>query len=172
MKHSHRKPQVRPNRFSKRTVIASAVAFVLLGTGLVFAFSRQKVNAHNSSPAKSPVNYITRQVGGQTVQIDPQTGQIKPLTREEAQRLAHGLMEMANQSTEGLKQVRQADGTVSLDLEGRFQNVTLARRETDGNVTQSCIDNPQAGAKFLGIDPQLVAPAEKTSSTATKPANQ
>jgi hypothetical protein len=172
-KHSQKKPHVQSKRYSRTTLITIAVALVVLGTALVFGLPRQKVDARNSTTAKGTVNYITRQVAGQTVQIDPQTGQIKPLTQEEAQRLAQGLKELANQSTEGLKAVHHADGSVTMDLEDRFQNVIVARREVDGNVTQACIDNPEAGAKFFGIDPKLVAPAEKTSSTATKsPANQ
>lgn len=173
-KHSHKKLLRSSKRFSRRTLITIAVALALLGTGLVFAFSKEKVEARQSPAASSnAVNYITRNVDGQTVLIDPQTGQIRPLSQEEAQRLAQGLKKLANQSTDGLKQVTHADGTVTMDLEDRFQNVTLARRETDGTITHACVDNPQAGAKFFGIDPQLVAPDEKPNSTATKsPANK
>jgi hypothetical protein len=116
--------------------------------------------------------YVTRKIGNQTVQIDPQTGQLKPLTPEEAKRLADGVKELANQSTEGLQQVRHPDGTVSMDLDGRFQNVAVARKEADGTVTQSCIDNPQAGAAFFHLDPALVSSTEKTgSATDTKSAS-
>ncbi|HXD34202.1 MAG TPA: hypothetical protein VN643_24005 [Pyrinomonadaceae bacterium] len=172
-KNSRKKQHLNSKPISRRKLVSGAVALVLLGAGLAFAFSRQEVDARNSAPAKSnAANYITRKVGNQTIQIDPQTGQIKPLTQEEAQRLAQGLKELANQSTEGLKQVPHADGSVTMDLEDRFQNVTLARRDAEGNVTTSCVDNPEAGAKFFGIDPKLVAP-EKTNSAATKsPANQ
>jgi hypothetical protein len=95
-------------------------------------------------------------VAGQEVEVNSQTGQIKALTPEEAQKLAAGLKQMINQSTEGLVQVQHDDGSVSMDLEGRFQNVTVARVNKDGSVSQSCVDNPQAAGAFFGIDPKLI----------------
>jgi hypothetical protein len=60
--------------------------------------------------------------------------------------------------------VRHADGTVELDLQGRFQNLAVARRNLDGTVSQSCIDNPKAAANFFGLDPRLVGVQEDASS--------
>jgi hypothetical protein len=102
-----------------------------------------------------------------------QTGQIRPLTQEEAQKLAEGIKQLVNQSTDGLKSVRHADGSVSLDLEGRFQSVAVAKRDEDGKLILSCVDNRQAAAAFFGIDPQLVgvpanAASSKTGSAVTE----
>jgi hypothetical protein len=66
-----------------------------------------------------------------------------------------------------LVQVRHADGSVSMDLEGRFQNVTVAKVNADGTVEQSCVDNPRAAAKFFGIDLKLI----ENAPTARKRAN-
>lgn len=160
--------------------ILIGVAIVALLTIIALGYSRSGVSAKDSTTnGKQAMNnyervYVTRKVGNQTVLIDPQTGQLKPLTPEEAKRLADGVKELANQSTEGLKQVQHPDGTVSVDLEGRFQNVAVARKEVDGTVTQSCIDNPQAGAAFFRLDPSSVSSTEKTSSTsdARTPSNR
>ena len=105
---------------------------------------------------KSNENFVTVKVAGQDVQVNGQTGQIKALTPEEAKKLAAGLKQLVNQSTEGLVQVRHADGSVSMDLEGRFQNVTVVRVNKDGSIAQSCVDNPQAAGAFFGIDPKLI----------------
>ena len=43
-----------------------------------------------------------------------------------------------------------------MDLHGRFQDVTVARVNSDGTVEQSCVNNPQAAAKFFGINPKLI----------------
>ena len=99
-----------------------------------------------------------------------QTAQIRPLTQEEAQKLAEGIKELVNQSTDGLKSVRHDDGSVSIDLEGRFQSVAVAKRDENGNVVQSCVDNREAAADFFGIDPQLVGvQGRAASSTAASP---
>ncbi len=138
----------------------TALGILIIVTGIV---SRQKViaartQAETSVGATNKRNrdLVTVNVAGQDLKVDGQTGQIQPLTPEEARKLAAGLKQLVNQSTEGLVQVQHADGSVSMDLEGRFQNVTVARVDGDGSVTQSCVDNPRAAAAFFGIDPKLL----------------
>jgi NAD(P)H-flavin reductase len=140
------------------------VATAILALATVTVVSRQRARADESAglerslqvAKKSKGNFVTVKVAGQDVEVDSQTGQMKELTPEEKQRLVAGLKQMVNQSTEGLVQVQHADGSVSMDLEGRFQNVAVARVNKDGSVTQSCVDNPQAGGAFFGIDPKLI----------------
>ena len=99
---------------------------------------------------------MTVKVAGQDVQVDPQTGKLKPLTTQEAQELAEGLKRMVNKSADGLTEVRHEDGSTSMDLEGRFQHVVVAREREDGTLSMSCVDNPKAAASALGVDPKLL----------------
>ena len=46
-------------------------------------------------------------------------------------------------------QEKHKDGTVSVDLQGRFQNVTMAKRNDDGTVSSACVDTPEAAGAFL-----------------------
>ena len=128
------------------TVVSRQRAAANVGAGV----AERNVNVANKS------NFVKVKVAGQDVEVDSQTGKIRPLTPEEAQKLAAGLKDMVNQSTEGLEQVQHEDGSVSMDLKGRFQNVTVARVNQDGSVSQSCVDNPQAAGAFFGIDPKLI----------------
>jgi len=138
------------------------VATAILTIAAVTVVSSQKARITKASEAERSAqvakksNFVNVKVAGQDVEVDGQTGQIKPLTTEEAQKLAAGLGEMINQSTEGLEQVQHADGSVSMDLKGRFQNVTVARVNQDGSVSQSCVDNPRAAGAFFGIDPKVI----------------
>jgi len=93
---------------------------------------------------------------GQEIQVDRETGQMKPLNAQETEKLAQALKKMVNQSTDALAQVKHSDGSVSMELDGRFQNVTVARVNNDGTVSKSCVDNPRAAAAFFGIDPKLI----------------
>jgi glucose/arabinose dehydrogenase len=116
-------------------------------------------------------NYVTTNAAGQTVAIDRQTGQIRPLTPEEARRLAEGIKQLVNQSSEGLVEVRHANGGVEMNLQGRFQNVSLARKEADGTVTQACVNDLESAADFFEIDPALLgiaAPVSKSQSPSSK----
>ncbi len=146
----------------RRLLLFAAVAVVVAVTAIT-VISRQKgrtTQAANREATKAAASttrtFVTRRVGNQDLHIDTQGGEIKPLTAEEAQKLANGLAPMLDDSADGLVQVKHADGSVSMDLEGRFQNVTVARVTADGTIEQSCVDNPRAAAKFFRIDPKLI----------------
>ena len=153
-------------------LILTAVAVVAIAAVTVISrqhASSRSVESHptaiqSTATAMRNRTYVTRRVGGQDIQVDTQTGDIKPLTPQEAQQLANGLAPMLDNSTDGLVQVHHADGSVSMDLQGRFQNVAVVKVNTDGTIEQGCVDNPRAAAKFFGIDPKLI----ETAPTARK----
>jgi hypothetical protein len=156
----------------RRLLLFAAVGVIVAATAIT-VISRQKgrtTQAANREAAKTVATttrtFLTRRVGNQDIKIDPQTGDIKTLTPDEAKKLAEGLAPMLDKSTDGLVQIQHTDGSVSMDLEGRFQNVTVARINQDGTVEQSCVDNPRAAAKFFRIDPKLI---EKAPTARKKP---
>ena len=172
MKKPNSKP---PTARRRRSLLVWIAVAVVVAITAVTVISRQKRNespvvsrAETKAAATGTRTYVTRRVGGQDIQIDTQSGKIKPLTPEEAQKLANGLAPMLDNSTDGLEQVHHADGSVSMDLQGRFQNVVVARVNTDGTVEQSCVDNPAAAAKFFGIDRKLI----ENAPTARKKLNR
>lgn len=178
MKYSSK--QNSSTRMSHKSLIGVAVAATVLVIGVVTALSMQsgqtqKAKVEERKPQvanQSRRNYVTSNAAGQTVVLDRQTGQTRPLTPEEARRLAEGIKELVNQSTEGLVPVHHADGSVSMDLQGRFQNVMLAKKEADGTISQACVDNLESAAAFFEIDPALLgaaAPVSKSQPTSLKP---
>jgi hypothetical protein len=168
-----RKSAKRPRRLA--LTVAVIVAMGVIATGAVISRQGARMKEESNNQAKSPSvtqsanrNYVTVKVAGRDVQVDSQTGQIKELTPEEAQKLAAGLKQVINQSTEGLVQVEQPDGSVTMELDGHFQNVAVARVNEDGTVTQGCVDNAQAAGEFFGIDPQLIDDQSNRSETGRK----
>jgi hypothetical protein len=162
MKNRKRKQQAKAAARSRRiSLIIVAVAVVVVAA--ITVVSKQLVKGKATSLPESKAvtketgkKYVTVKVAGRDVQVDSQTGQIKPLSPEEAKQMADGLKTMLNKSTDGLVHVQQTDGSVSMDLQGRFQNVAVARVNADGTLEQSCVDEPLAAAQFFGIDPQLL----------------
>lgn len=148
---------------SRRKPALVALALVVLVIGAISAVSRQLVagkqspQPENTGASKDSAGkkYMTVKVAGQDVQVD-QTGKLKPLTAQEAQALAEGLKKMVNKNSDGLTEVQHQDGSSSMDLEGRFQNVVVAREREDGGLSMSCVDNPRAAAGALGVDPKLL----------------
>lgn len=86
-------------------------------------------------------------MGGRKVRVNAQALQQAPLTQDEAQRLA-GQFE-GNKATDGLVEEKHGDGTISMDLQGRLQDVILAKRNDDGSVSSACVDTPEAAGSFL-----------------------
>ncbi len=159
------------NRFRHLTVVA-VVAVVILAIGAISVLSRQRSEADRKSQ-KAAATTMNSTLAPQDLHQDGPTAQAQPLTDEEAQKLASGLKGMVNQSTEGLVETQHADGSVSVNLEDRFQSVTVARVNKDGSISQSCVDNPKAAGAFFGIDPKLIDPnvvdrrAKKQPGTST-----
>jgi hypothetical protein len=172
-------------------MLIGVVAVTLLLVGVVSALSNQsepivlkaqvegrksevaKENPQTPETAKQKSrNYVTTNAAGQTVVLDRQTGQSRPMTPQEAQTLAEGIKQLVNPTTEGLVQVHHANGMVSMDLQGHFQNVTLAKREADGTVSQSCVNDLESAAEFFEIDPALLGVAAPVSKTQAPSSNK
>lgn len=175
MKYSSKQNRTRSTRVSRKSLIGFAIAATVLVIGVVTALSMQsgqtqKAQVEERKPQvanHSLTNYVTSNAAGQTVVVDRQTGQVRPLTPDEARRLAEGIKQLVNQSSEGLVQIHHADGSVSMDLQGRFQNVMLAKKEADGTISQSCVDNVESAAAFFEIDPALLGIAAPISKAPT-----
>ncbi|SRR6266496_6759715 len=159
-------------RFGPLPLIFVVFAAASLAIGAATVVSRQlggmkKNDQERQLAAKPARQYVAVKVAGQNVQVDGQTGQIKPLTAQEAQQVAEGLKGMINQSTEGLTAVQHADGSVSVNLQDRFQNVAVAKKNVDGTVSQSCVNNRQSAAAFFEIDPKLLDDGTKGNQVTT-----
>lgn len=167
-KHAQRSGRT-PSRKIRRLVLLSAIVavFALGATAAVSLHGSAKEAKPQPNTAESNNTGAARSnPGGRAggpMPFASQSGQVRPLTQEEAQRLAGAIKQLVNQSTEGLQSVKQADGTESVNLQGRFQNMVVAKRNEDGEVVQSCVDNPEAAAVFFEIDPKLVGVTKSTA---------
>jgi hypothetical protein len=139
-----------------RAFRAGVIAFVLFGAcaaTVVAKYGSRNVEParaeRNSSvaPAQPAGDYVTVEVGGKRISVNAKTLQQGPLTQEQSQQIADALE--GNKSTDGLVETQHADGTVSMDLQGRFQNVMMAQKNDDGSVSTACVDTPEAARSFL-----------------------
>ena len=153
----------KPKRAFRAGAFACALLVVGVATAVATYASRnvepprvgRRAAATAAQPAADP--YVTVEVGGKKLRVNAQTLQQGPLTQEQAQQIADQLE--GNKATGGLVEEKHADGSASLDLQGRFRNVVLARRNDDGSVSAACVDTPEAATAFL-------TGAEKTATAA------
>ena len=77
------------------------------------------------------------------VAIQPESGDLVPMELKE---LDADTRNALRRDTEGLVPVYHADGSVSVNLEGRFQTASVARLDADGRPVITCIESPNAAS--------------------------
>ena len=155
MKKSKRVSQPRPAAGRARAFRAGLFACALLVAGVATAAATYASRSAEPPKAERADPYVTIEVGGKKVRVNAQTLQQGPLTQDQSRQLAEQLE--GNKTTDGLVQERHEDGTVSVDLQGRFQNVTMAKRNDDGTVSSACVDTPEAAGAFLSSQEKVEA---------------
>ena len=76
-----------------------------------------------------------------------------PRTSSEAMLDNPFLRNALSRSHEGLEATRAPDGTLTLDLKGRFQNVTTATIGDDGSIETHCAHSHESLEAFLAAHP-------------------
>lgn len=160
-------PRRSVRRLPRISFTSIVVAIAVLAVGAITVVSRQKLSSNQpqSLTAKGTDGHFASKAAGQDVHFHTQNEQVGELSPEEAQKIASGLKQLVNQSTEGLVEIQHADGSVSVNLDEHFQNVTVARVNRNGSLAQSCVDNPLAAGAFFGIDPKLIENHPRTPMT-------
>lgn len=136
---------------------------VLVGAATAIAryksrMSDIKATTQSKLASQPGSRFVTVEVGGKKLQVNAQALQQGPLTSDQAQEIAAALKD--NQSGDNLVQVQNPDGSVSVDLQGRFQNVILAKQNADGSLDQTCVDNPEAASAFLQTKETMTTKSE------------
>ena len=71
--------------------------------------------------------------------VDPQTGELRPPTADEARRLTDARAAAFASALEQLEMVRHEDGTVSVDLKGLFLQDVVVRKNPNGSLSLQCV---------------------------------
>lgn len=108
----------------------------MLAAGLA---STLTMTAAAQQAAKGNDTVVT--VAGQKVAVDPATGKLRQPTAEESRKLAEAMKKYVNHSTEGLTVKTHANGMKSVDLQGRFHNAAVGKRNAAGTVSTNCATN-------------------------------
>lgn len=126
------------------TLIVAAAAITAIAK---YTNSTAKTDHQQTRASREQGGFVNVSVGGKQLRVDALKLQQGPLSQDEAQQIADALRD--NKSTAGLVEVRQPNGAVEMDLQGRFQDVIIARKNDDGSVSTACVNNPEAASAFL-----------------------
>jgi len=124
---------VRIDQHSNRLWLAAAGVSVLLVGMLV------------QLPGPLPVV----QTNALRMQVDPETGDLVPvkITTDNAEK--RQLFDRVSRSSAGLQETLEADGGVRLDLQGRFQSLSLATIDSSGQLRTGCVTSERELKSFF-----------------------
>lgn len=113
-----------------------------------------------ASPAPATATAPPVAAAGMIAYVDPVTGGHTSTPTEEQRAAMRAALEHAlSRSVEGLQEVVLPDGSVMVDLQGRFQEAVVARRAPDGTLHTFCVIDPD-----VALAPPA-APAEAPAGT-------
>jgi hypothetical protein len=115
-----------------------------------------------------PLGLVQANHFGQESKGDAQANQ------KEAERRAtlNFVEQVTSRSSEGLREEKLANGGVMVNVEGRFQHVSLARKNADGSVSVECVSNAAEAAAFLDGEDETGHEHAETASLGNNPGNQ
>lgn len=136
------------NHPRSRTPLLGVTIFVLVFVTGTLAVGQER------APSKTKAERYTHvPFAGQSVAIDRQTGKVRPPTPDEARQLGAALKNYLNRSSQGLTVRIHPNGVQSVDLQGRFQSVSVAKINANGSVSEKCVTNMQEAQNFLRASP-------------------
>ena len=123
-------------------------------------------HAHRPAPAAAAtgaaVPAMPRGAEGRIIALDPETGQLGAPSPEQLRALGirPGIASVSR-TAEGLKETRLTDGTVILDLGGRFQDYVVARLDRSGRLVYQCVHDDGKPPRALPDRPPASALEER-----------
>jgi hypothetical protein len=130
------------NQLRGRTLLLRVTVLALVLAASTLAAAQKSANTEVD-------HYTNIPFAGQTVAVDPQTGKLRPPTPDEARQLGMALKNYLNRSSQGLTVKTHPNGAQSVDLQGRFQSVSLAKINPDGSASEECVTSMQEAEDFL-----------------------
>lgn len=148
-----------------RSIHGTIFAIALAAAGyLPVHVTADETDDEAQAPVQAPAAERPSGQGGLRVYIDPETGEIldeiPPEARERIERQARERYPL-NYSHEGLESVTLPDGSVRLNLQGRFHSFQAVRRNDDGELEHLCTQHPGALHQFLHAHPDTEATGDK-----------
>jgi hypothetical protein len=117
---------------------SDSLAAAVLATFLALPLRADDADTR-ACPAIDPPASAVRSQAALRVFRDPETGQLRQPTREEAAELARAAAEAAQESEPIFLVVEHPDGMKSVDLQGALMQSVVVTRNADGSLTFRCV---------------------------------
>jgi len=91
-------------------------------------------------------------VSTKSVSADKLRPKIVESTGEDDKKLASLIRTLTNRSADGLRKQKLSDGSLTMNVDGRFQNLMVAKLESDGSVGSACVSGIEEADSFFDRD--------------------
>jgi hypothetical protein len=138
---------MKPIRARRRWLLfGSTAASLMLGAAFAGPADDQPSTTRDAA-SDTEARDSTVEIGNVAVAVDPKTGEIRPLTKAQAAKLA---LEMRKLFTpRELKRVAHPDGSLSAVVAPNVVEYALVRVEPDGTVSRTYADSEEKAVKFM-----------------------
>lgn len=150
-------PRAPQSRVAKATKAKPVMACSAKATTVAAAPVTHRARRAHRSVAPRTVAAPAPAQAGMVVAVDPETGVLGMPTSEQLQALGLDQSAAYDDSDAGLVEVHHPDGTVSIDLQGRFQEYSVIRITPDGKKIMACVPTRAQAARVLAIPPSTPA---------------
>src|SRR6185503_7904590 len=114
------------------------------------ALPTRVVAISGDTPPEAPAHHSPAPaVAGMVVGIDPETGRIGMPTPEQMKNLSELEQIRLDHATRDLIEVHNPDESVTVDLQGRFQEYATVRRGPDGKLIYQCVEGAENAERAL-----------------------
>ena len=139
------------------------VGALLSASIITVAVAAEKQDVAPSSKAEASAEVVAHAESGMRAYVDPETGALtsRPVTAEQRAK-SHQADAGFREDTEDLQIVRRADGAIFMDLQGRFQQATVATVQSDDSIKTYCSDADHL--KLGKHEHEAAAPVTATST--------
>jgi len=129
---------------TRRGILAGAAVALLLSipstVGTPFTATAHAEQSQKAKKYKATRAYV----------VDKDTGAVRMPTQEEVNDVISNLATMGQRPDDTLQQTQTGNG-VSIDLDGGYNGILLARPNEDGTWETQCVFTIEEGAAFLGL---------------------
>jgi hypothetical protein len=140
---------------NSRTFVIAAAGFILAaGMAVSVAPAQAFTSAAMTAGGEQGVNapgQKKKYKATRPIVVDSQTGELRLPTSEELQQTVDTLATLTARNTVVAPTASATPGWSTLDLDGGFAGVMLARPNDDGSLETRCVFTFEEGAAFLGL---------------------
>ena len=141
----------------RRTAAWLACLTLVLASGLVAESPTNDPpndpTAETVEPEAAAPEAAAPEAGGLRVYVDPETGELTSTpTPEQAAALSKSLASDLDGSAEGLETFALRGGGRGVNLQGRFRNALVVRRDAGGNLVMTCAESATQAEELLAAE--------------------